>query len=106
MSAPQIPKQHKAAIVEKQGGEVSVRDVDTPQKLNRGEVLVNIKYSGICHTDLHAQIGGFRELRIRGMIIAQLIPLFLCASPSDFQVTGLPPPSSPSVEVMKVQVSS
>ncbi|CAO1638239.1 unnamed protein product [Parajaminaea phylloscopi] len=57
MSAPQVPKEHVAAIVEKEGGSVEVRKVPTPQSLKRGEVLVNIKYSGICHTDLHAQIG-------------------------------------------------
>lgn len=53
----QIPKTHKAAIVDKEGGEVSVREVKTPQQLKRGEVLVKVIYSGICHTDLHAQIG-------------------------------------------------
>lgn len=55
--APQIPKSHKAAIVEKEGGAVAIKDVPTPQQLKRGEVLVKIDYSGICHTDLHAQIG-------------------------------------------------
>ncbi|PWN22467.1 putative ADH1-alcohol dehydrogenase I [Microstroma glucosiphilum] len=52
-----VPKQHKAAIVQKEGGEVKVIDVDTPQKLERGQVLVKVLFSGICHTDLHAQIG-------------------------------------------------
>ncbi|KAJ1548692.1 alcohol dehydrogenase [Cladochytrium tenue] len=53
-----IPKTHRAAVVDEPGGKVHIRDVPTPQPkdLKRGEVLVKVIYSGICHTDLHAAI--------------------------------------------------
>lgn len=51
-----VPQQHKAAVVDGPGGKVQIKDIPTPQKLKRGECLVKIIYSGICHTDLHAAI--------------------------------------------------
>ncbi|KAI9323934.1 chaperonin 10-like protein [Zopfochytrium polystomum] len=53
-----IPATHRAAVVDAPGGKVQVRTVKTPQPadLARGEVLVRVIYSGICHTDLHAAI--------------------------------------------------
>jgi len=54
--APNIPKKQWAQVIEKSGGPVEYKEIDvgTP---GPNEVLVNIKYSGVCHTDLHALNG-------------------------------------------------
>ncbi len=54
--APDIPKKQKAQVIEKTGGPVEFKEIDVQQP-NADEVLVNIKYSGVCHTDLHAVNG-------------------------------------------------
>jgi len=53
---PEIPKKQKAQVIEKTGGPVEYKDIDVQQP-GPDEVLVNIKYSGVCHTDLHAVNG-------------------------------------------------
>lgn len=52
----QIPKMQWAQVCEQVGGPVKYKQipVETP---GPDEVLVNIKYSGVCHTDLHAVNG-------------------------------------------------
>ena len=54
--APDIPKKQWAQVIEKVGGPVDYKEIDvaTPAP---DEVLVNVKYSGVCHTDLHALRG-------------------------------------------------
>lgn len=54
-----IPKTQRACIFHKKGGPVAVEDVPVvqPQELKPGEALVRVKYSGVCHTDLHAMLG-------------------------------------------------
>jgi len=56
MSAPKIPEMQWAQVVEKTGGPVEYKQIPVP-KPGPDEVLVNIKYSGVCHTDLHAVNG-------------------------------------------------
>jgi len=51
-----IPKQQWAQIIDKVGGPVEYRKIPVP-KPGPSDVLVNIKYSGVCHTDLHAVKG-------------------------------------------------
>jgi len=51
-----IPKMQKAMVLEKRGGKVVYKDIPV-QEPGPDEVLVNIKYSGVCHTDLHAVQG-------------------------------------------------
>lgn len=46
----------KAAVVHEFGNPLQIDEVDVPEP-GRGEVLVNIKASGVCHTDLHAVEG-------------------------------------------------
>jgi propanol-preferring alcohol dehydrogenase len=46
----------KAAVVEKYGAPLSIREVRVP-KPGPGEVLMEIIASGVCHTDLHAADG-------------------------------------------------
>ncbi|KAG7660331.1 uncharacterized protein J8A68_006159 [[Candida] subhashii] len=51
-----IPKTQKAVVFETNGGPLEYRDIPVPvPKAN--EILINIKYSGVCHTDLHAWKG-------------------------------------------------
>jgi len=54
--APNIPKKQWAQVIEKVGGPVDYKEIDvgTP---GPNQVLVNIKYTGVCHTDLHAMQG-------------------------------------------------
>jgi propanol-preferring alcohol dehydrogenase len=54
--SPDIPQEQWAQVVEKSGGPVSYKKVAV-RKPGPDEVLVNIKYSGVCHTDLHAMMG-------------------------------------------------
>jgi alcohol dehydrogenase, propanol-preferring len=51
-----IPKTMKAAVVEKFSAPLSIRDVPVPEP-GRGEVLLELVASGVCHTDLHAADG-------------------------------------------------
>lgn len=54
--AQQIPEKQWAQVIEKTGGEIKYTQIPV-QKPAQDEVLVNIKYSGVCHTDLHAWMG-------------------------------------------------
>lgn len=51
-----IPEKQWAQVIEKTGGPVEYKQIPV-QKPGPDEVLVNIKYSGVCHTDLHAVNG-------------------------------------------------
>ena len=54
--ASEVPKKQMAMVIEKTGGPVEYKEIDV-QKPGPDEVLINIKYSGVCHTDLHAVNG-------------------------------------------------
>jgi propanol-preferring alcohol dehydrogenase len=54
--APSIPEKQMAMVIEKTGGPVEYKEIPV-QKPGPDEVLVNIKFSGVCHTDLHAVNG-------------------------------------------------
>ncbi|KAI0816511.1 dehydrogenase-like protein [Xylaria sp. FL0064] len=51
-----IPTEQWAQVLEKAGGKVVYKKIPVP-KPGPDEVLINIKYSGVCHTDLHAVKG-------------------------------------------------
>ena len=51
-----IPEKQWAQVIEKTGGPVEYKQIPVA-KPGPDEVLVNIKYSGVCHTDLHAVNG-------------------------------------------------
>ncbi|KAI4180250.1 MAG: hypothetical protein L6R41_007358 [Letrouitia leprolyta] len=51
-----IPNKQWAQVIEKTGGPIEYKQIPVP-KPGPDEVLVNIKYSGVCHTDLHAVNG-------------------------------------------------
>ncbi|MCJ1259114.1 alcohol dehydrogenase [Lignoscripta atroalba] len=51
-----IPDMQWAQVIEKTGGPIDYKQIPV-QKPGPDEVLVNIKYSGVCHTDLHAVNG-------------------------------------------------
>jgi len=52
----EIPKKQWAQVIEKTGGPVEYKQIDV-QKPGPDEVLINVKFSGVCHTDLHAVNG-------------------------------------------------
>lgn len=51
-----IPKTQKAVVFEKSGGPLLYKDIPVPTPKPH-EILINVKYSGVCHTDLHAWKG-------------------------------------------------
>ncbi|KAK6459149.1 alcohol dehydrogenase 2 [Scheffersomyces xylosifermentans] len=51
-----IPKTQKAVIFETNGGPLLYKDIPVPTP-KPNELLINVKYSGVCHTDLHAWKG-------------------------------------------------
>lgn len=51
-----IPETQKAVVFETNGGELQYKDIAVP-KPKPNELLINVKYSGVCHTDLHAWKG-------------------------------------------------
>ncbi|AET40090.1 zinc-dependent alcohol dehydrogenase Ecym_5331 [Eremothecium cymbalariae DBVPG len=51
-----IPETQKAVIFYENGGELKYTDIPVP-KPKPSELLINVKYSGVCHTDLHAWKG-------------------------------------------------
>ncbi|QLQ78159.1 hypothetical protein HG537_0A04060 [Torulaspora globosa] len=51
-----IPKTQKAVVFYENGGPLHYTDIPVP-KPKPNEILVNVKYSGVCHTDLHAWKG-------------------------------------------------
>ncbi|KAI5969769.1 hypothetical protein CANMA_001231 [Candida margitis] len=53
---PEIPKTQKAVVFETNGGKLEYKDIPVP-KPKSNELLINVKYSGVCHTDLHAWKG-------------------------------------------------
>lgn len=56
MSSPIIPKTQKAIVFEENNGKLEYKDVPVPiPKPN--EILIHVRYSGVCHTDLHAWKG-------------------------------------------------
>ncbi|KAK9476498.1 chaperonin 10-like protein [Lipomyces japonicus] len=51
-----LPKTQKAQVFEKTGGPLIYKDIPVPTP-GPDEILINVKYSGVCHTDLHAWKG-------------------------------------------------
>jgi len=52
----QVPKKQMAQVFDRHGGPIQFREIDVP-RIASDEVLVNIRYTGVCHTDLHAWKG-------------------------------------------------
>ncbi|ODV95228.1 hypothetical protein PACTADRAFT_49978 [Pachysolen tannophilus NRRL Y-2460] len=55
-TAPVIPKTQKGVIFYKNNGPLEYKDIPVPTP-KPTEILINVKYSGVCHTDLHAWKG-------------------------------------------------
>ncbi|KAK7208243.1 chaperonin 10-like protein [Myxozyma melibiosi] len=51
-----IPSTQKAVVFEKSGGPLVYKDIPVATP-GPEEILINVKYSGVCHTDLHAWKG-------------------------------------------------
>uniref|UniRef100_L2FLK0 alcohol dehydrogenase n=1 Tax=Colletotrichum fructicola (strain Nara gc5) TaxID=1213859 RepID=L2FLK0_COLFN len=54
--ATEVPTEQWAQVIEKTGGPAVYKKIPV-QKPGPDEVLINVKYSGVCHTDLHAMMG-------------------------------------------------
>ncbi|OBA21124.1 GroES-like protein [Metschnikowia bicuspidata var. bicuspidata NRRL YB-4993] len=51
-----IPQTQKAVVFDTNGGPLQYKDIAVPTP-KENEILVHVKYSGVCHTDLHAWKG-------------------------------------------------
>lgn len=51
-----VPTTQKGVIFYENGGKLEYKDIPVPQP-KPNEILINVKYSGVCHTDLHAWKG-------------------------------------------------
>ncbi|MEM9754887.1 MAG: zinc-dependent alcohol dehydrogenase [Pseudomonadota bacterium] len=51
-----LPKTMKAAVVPSLGAPLEIREVPVPD-VGPGQVLMRVRASGVCHTDLHAAMG-------------------------------------------------
>ena len=51
-----LPKTMKAAVVTRLGAPLEIREVPVPV-IGPGQVLMRVRASGVCHTDLHAASG-------------------------------------------------
>jgi hypothetical protein len=120
-----IPTEQWAQVIEQTGGPVDYKRIPV-QKPGPDEVLVNIKYSGVCHTDLHAVNGDWPLVsftllsRVYTASYMAVIPhchailrhaAFKTYSPylatHKLETNKLSrPPSCPSLEATKVPVSS
>ncbi|QEU61854.1 hypothetical protein KDRO_E07370 [Kluyveromyces lactis] len=54
--ATSVPETQKGVIFYENGGKLEYKDIPVP-KPKPNEILINVKYSGVCHTDLHAWKG-------------------------------------------------
>ncbi|KAI9841793.1 MAG: alcohol dehydrogenase [Sclerophora amabilis] len=54
---PNIPDKQWAQVIEKTGGPIQYKQIPVNKRPGPDEILVNVKYSGVCHTDLHAVNG-------------------------------------------------
>ncbi|KAI9886329.1 MAG: alcohol dehydrogenase [Watsoniomyces obsoletus] len=59
--SPDIPEQQWAQVYEKSGAALEAKQVPV-RRPGPDEVLVNIKFSGVCHTDLNVWKGGFSAI--------------------------------------------
>lgn len=51
-----LPKTMKAAVVTRLGAPLEIREVKVPE-VGPGQILMRVRASGVCHTDLHAASG-------------------------------------------------
>lgn len=51
-----LPRTMKAAVVDRFGAPLDIREVPVPE-VGPGQVLMRVRASGVCHTDLHAAEG-------------------------------------------------
>ncbi|SSD62241.1 related to Alcohol dehydrogenase 1 [Saccharomycodes ludwigii] len=56
----EIPKTQKGVIFYEAGGKLEYKDLPVPTP-KPNEILINVKYSGVCHTDLHAYKGDWAD---------------------------------------------
>ncbi|SCV06244.1 LANO_0H25268g1_1 [Lachancea nothofagi CBS 11611] len=57
---PEIPDVQKAVIFQRHNGELEYKDIEVPLPKSN-ELLINVKYSGVCHSDLHAWKGDWQS---------------------------------------------
>ncbi|KAK9458247.1 chaperonin 10-like protein [Dipodascopsis uninucleata] len=53
---PNVPKTQMAQVFDTTGGPIVYREIPVPTP-GPDEILINVKYTGVCHTDLHAWKG-------------------------------------------------
>ncbi|KAI5970285.1 ADH1 [Candida margitis] len=64
----EIPKTQKAIIVDYDNGPLQYKDIAVPP-IKPNEILVNIKYTGVCHSDYHAWRNDWEETNLKHPLI-------------------------------------
>lgn len=67
-AGPTIPKTQKAIVFEEFGGPLEYRDIPVP-KPGPNDLLVNIKYTGVCNSDVHAWKGDLTAKPILPLVL-------------------------------------
>ncbi|PAV59514.1 hypothetical protein WR25_16320 isoform A [Diploscapter pachys] len=57
----EVPKNQLALVAENFQGDFTVKEIPVPE-IEEDEILVNLEYSGICHTDVHCHEGIYGPL--------------------------------------------
>lgn len=74
--AGEVPTEQWAQVIESTGAPLQYKKIPVP-KPGPDEVLVNIKYSGVCHTDLHAWQGDWPLVSLQSGVFLFLGALYL-----------------------------
>lgn len=53
-----LPKTYKAAVFESKDSKLTIKDIELKQP-ERGQVLVKVLATGVCHSDAGVQAGAF-----------------------------------------------
>lgn len=67
-----LPTTQKAVVFERTGGPLLYKDVPVPRPKPH-ELLINVKYSGVCHLDLSAWKGDWKNLKTKADTDGSLI---------------------------------
>lgn len=83
-----IPEKQWAQVIEKPGAPLSYKQIPVRQP-GPSQILVNVKYSGVCHTDLHALEGDWpleRKMPLIGGHEGAGVVVAIGPGVTDFQV--------------------
>lgn len=69
--SPSLPKTFKAAVFEKMGAPVAIKDLDMREP-GEGEILIKVLACGVCHSDQAIGSGAFGDVSYVHAIMEEL----------------------------------